>query len=141
MINKVNINDEDKFLKLGFLVNEKFDKLFDLNFIIDSSNEDVFGYYDGDKLIGFVHVLKTFECLEIINIVVDLDYRRKGIAISLINYVIDFYDDLEYILLEVNEKNDSAINLYKKIGFYLINIRKKYYGNEDALIMRKEVNV
>ena len=141
MINKVNINDEDKFLKLGFLVNEKFDKLFDLNFIIDSSNEDVFGYYDGDKLIGFVHVLKTFECLEIINIVVDLDYRRKGIAISLINYVIDFYNDLEYILLEVNEKNDSAINLYKKIGFYLINIRKKYYGNEDALIMRKEVNV
>lgn len=141
MINKVKINDEDKFLKLGFLVNEKFDKLFDLNFIIDSSNEDVFGYYDGDKLIGFVHVLKTFECLEIINIVVDLDYRRKGIAISLINYVIDFYDDLEYILLEVNEKNDSAINLYKKIGFYLINIRKKYYGNEDALIMRKEVNV
>ena len=55
--------------------------------------------------------------------------------------MIDFYDDLEYILLEVNEKNDSAINLYKKIGFYLINIRKKYYGNEDALIMRKEVNV
>lgn len=141
MINKVNICDKDNFLELGFLVNEKFDKLFDLNFIIDSSNEDVFGYFDGDKLVGFVHVLKTFECLEIINIVVDLEYRRKGIAISLINYVIDFYDDLEYILLEVNENNESAINLYKKLGFNVINIRKKYYGNDDALIMRKEVNV
>lgn len=141
MINKVNIRDKDNFLELGFLVNEKFDKLFDLNFIIDSSNEDVFGYFDGDKLVGFVHVLKTFECLEIINIVVDLEYRRKGIAVSLINYVIDFYDDLEYILLEVNENNESAINLYKKLGFNVINIRKKYYGNDDALIMRKEVNV
>ena len=141
MINKVNICDKDNFLELGFLVNEKFDKLFNLDFIIDSSNEDVFGYYDGNKLVGFVHVLKTFECLEIINIVVDLEYRRKGIAISLINYVIDFYDDLEYILLEVNENNESAINLYKKLGFNVINIRKKYYGNDDALIMRKEVNV
>jgi hypothetical protein len=27
------------------------------------------------------------------------------------------------------------------LEFKVINVRKKYYGNDDALIMRKEVNI
>lgn len=141
MINSISINDEDRFIEIGLLVNDDFSKLFDLEFIINSESEDVFGYYEDAKLVGFIHVLKTFECLEIINVVVDNEYRNKGIASKLIQYVVDYYDDLEYILLEVNEHNDKAINLYNKLNFKIINIRKKYYGNDDALIMRKEVNI
>ena len=86
-------------------------------------------------------MLKTYECLEIINVVVDSEYRKQGIASKLVNYVVDYYNDLEYILLEVNEHNEKAINLYNKLDFKVINIRKKYYGKDDALIMRKEVNI
>ena len=141
MINSISIKEEDRFIEIGLLVNDDFSKLFDLEFIINSESEDVFGYYEDAKLVGFIHVLKTFECLEIINVVVDNEYRNKGIASKLIQYVVDYYDDLEYILLEVNEHNDKAINLYNKLNFKIINIRKKYYGNDDALIMRKEVNI
>ena len=122
-------------------INNNFVNLFKLEYIIDSKDEDVYGYYDNDKLVGFIHILKTFECLEIINVVVDTDYRKKGIATKLIDYLNECYDDVEYILLEVNEKNSNAINLYNKLGFNVINVRKKYYGNDDALIMRREVNV
>lgn len=141
MINKVLLSDENLFNELGKLVNDNFVNLFKLDYIINSSNEDVFGYYEDGKLIGFIHVLKSFECLEIINVVVSLEHRNKGIATKLIDYVSSFYGDIEYILLEVNEHNISAINLYNKVGFKCINIRKKYYGNDDAMIMRKEVNV
>ena len=141
MINSVNIKDNERFIEIGLLVNGDFSKLFNLEFIINSDSEDVFGYYDNNKLVGFIHVLKTFECVEIINVVVDTEYRKQGIASKLINYVVDYYDDLEYILLEVNEHNDKAINLYNKLEFKVINVRKKYYGNDDALIMRKEVNI
>ena len=141
MINSVNIKDNERFIEIGLLVNGDFSKLFNLEFIINSDSEDVFGYYDNNKLVGFIHVLKIFECVEIINVVVDIEYRKQGIASKLINYVVDYYDDLEYILLEVNEHNEKAINLYNKLEFKVINVRKKYYGNDDALIMRKEVNI
>lgn len=141
MINSVSIKDNERFIEIGLLVNGDFSKLFNLEFIINSDSEDVFGYYDNNKLVGFIHVLKTFECVEIINVVVDTEYRKQGIASKLINYVVDYYDDLEYILLEVNEHNEKAINLYNKLEFKVINVRKKYYGNDDALIMRKEVNI
>ena len=141
MINSVSIKDNERFIEIGLLVNGDFSKLFNLEFIINSDSEDVFGYYDNNKLVGFIHVLKTFECVEIINVVVDIEYRKQGIASKLINYVVDYYDDLEYILLEVNEHNEKAINLYNKLEFKVINVRKKYYGNDDALIMRKEVNI
>lgn len=139
MINNINIKDSNSFYSLGLLVNENFNKLFDLECILESKFDNVFGYYDNDKLVGFIHVLKTFECLEIINVVVDFNYRKMGIATRLIEFLEQSFDDVEYILLEVNDKNYKAINLYNKLGFKVINIRKKYYGNDDALIMRKEV--
>lgn len=141
MISKLDIKDLDSFNRIGLLVNNTFVNLFKLEYIIDSKDEDVYGYYDNGELLGFVHVLKTFECLEIINVVVDIKDRKKGIATKLINYLNECYDDIEYILLEVNENNSNAINLYNKLGFNVINVRKKYYGNDDALIMRREVNV
>lgn len=137
MINKVSIKDKELFNKIGFQVNSNFSNLFDLEYIINSNNEDVFGYYVNDILVGFIHVLHSFECLEIINVVVDTEYRNKGIATKLIDYVMNYYEGLEYLLLEVNENNVSAINLYKKLNFEVINIRKKYYGNDDALIMKR----
>lgn len=135
MISRLDIKDIDSFNRIGLLVNNNFVNLFKLEYIIDSKDEDVYGYYDNDKLVGFIHILKTFECLEIINVVVDTDYRKKGIATKLIDYLNECYDDVEYILLEVNEKNSNAINLYNKLGFNVINVRKKYYGNDDALVM------
>jgi len=141
MISKLDIKDLDSFNRIGLLVNNNFVNLFKLEYIIDSKDEDVYGYYDNGELLGFVHVLKTFECLEIINVVVGIKDRKKGIATKLINYLNECYDDIEYILLEVNENNSNAINLYNKLGFNVINVRKKYYGNDDALIMRREVNV
>ena len=139
MINKVNINELEQFNKIGLQVNNNFTNLFDLKYIVESNNEDVFGFYENNLLVVFIHVLRTFECLEIINVVVDINYRKKSIATRLIDYVMNYYEGLEYLLLEVNENNISAINLYKKLGFETINIRKKYYGNDDALIMKRGI--
>ncbi|GHT05471.1 hypothetical protein AGMMS5026_03440 [Endomicrobiia bacterium] len=40
------------------------------------------------------------------------------------------------IFLEVHQSNNAAINLYKSFGFKEIGVRKKYYKNEDALVLR-----
>ena len=42
----------------------------------------------------------------------------------------------ETIMLEVSTDNRPAINLYKKVGFQIINVRKNYYENKDAYVMK-----
>ena len=43
------------------------------------------------------------------------------------------------IFLEVNTINYKAINLYNKYGFKQYSLRKNYYGNNDAILMKVEL--
>ena len=139
MINKVVLKDLERFNELGGLINSNFSKLFDLRALLASQYDAIYGYYENNNLIGFVHINKLYENMDIVNIVVDDNYRQKGIGTKLINYVLGLYDDLENVLLEVNDKNKAAISLYKKSGFEVINVRKNYYGEDDALIMKRVI--
>lgn len=139
MIKKINIDDLITFNNIGVQVNDNFLALFNLKDIINSGYENVFGYYIGNKLVGFIHISKLYENMDIINIVVDASYRRQGIGSKLLNFIISLFDDCKTILLEVNENNKDAIDLYKRNNFKVINIRTKYYGNDNALIMKRDV--
>ena len=79
---------------------------------------------------------------DVMNVAVHPDFRRRGIAETL---VIGLVDQLKAIgsrclTLEVRASNAPAIALYEKMGFAEVGRRKNYYRNprEDALIMRKE---
>ena len=114
----------------------------DINHINNLSNykvtlnpfNKVIGYYINDTLVGFLDYSVMYEKIEINYIFVINEYRRKSIAYNLIKYVVDNYD-FENITLEVNVNNVSAINLYKKLGFKIIDIRKKYYDGIDGYLM------
>ena len=43
------------------------------------------------------------------------------------------------ITLEVRISNEVARNLYKKFGFREVALRKYYYGDEDGILMEKQV--
>jgi ribosomal-protein-alanine N-acetyltransferase len=139
MIRELNINDIDKFLYLGNLIKSDFSKTNDLKKIIDSDSEEVYGYFINDELVGFIYITKTIDSIDIVDIVVDEKNRRKGIASLLINYVVDNNKDINSIFLEVNEHNEGAIKTYNKNGFETVSIRKKYYGNDDAIVMKRDV--
>jgi len=140
MINKVVLSDLERFNELGRLVNANFNNLFDLSSLIGSETDYVYGYYDNDELVGFIHISKSYETIDIVNIVVDINKRKMGIGYKLIDYVAHLFSDVNNIMLEVRDSNEAAINLYKKYGFEIINVRKKYYGNEDAIIMKKVIS-
>jgi len=134
MIRQINERDYDSIKKLGLIVNPKFDILFDLNKICNESFSNIFVYVDDNIVKGFVHIENMYETMDIINIVVDPIYQHQHIGSKLMEYLIK---NIEFnnIMLEVNEKNINAINLYKKFNFKEINRRKKYYGGDDAIIM------
>ena len=70
------------------------------------------------------------------NLFVNEEDRRKGIATELMNKMIQ-EENYSRIMLEVNENNDSAIRLYNKLGFKEISLRDRYYGEDTAIIMEK----
>ncbi|MCL2675188.1 MAG: ribosomal protein S18-alanine N-acetyltransferase [Firmicutes bacterium] len=91
----------------------------------------------GESLAGYVAVNVVFEDAELINIVVDKEYRERGIGGALFNTAIDESTNMgaKRILLEVESTNLPALRLYKRFGFVQISVREKYYGENDAMIM------
>ena len=79
---------------------------------------------------------------DVMNVAVHPDFRRRGIAETLVNALVEELKAIEShcLTLEVRASNVPAIALYEKLGFAKIGRRKNYYRNprEDALIMRKE---
>lgn len=70
----------------------------------------------------------------LMNIVVDKSLRGKGLSKILLKRFLEIAKN-DRILLEVDENNEIAINLYKAFGFKEISRRKNYYHKETAIIM------
>lgn len=76
----------------------------------------------------------------ITNIAVSENFRRQGVASSLLKDFINLAKEknLAFMTLEVRESNKAARALYSSFGFCDIGRRKKYYDNsEDAILMTK----
>ena len=98
------------------------------------------GAYNGENLIGFLTYSFCQEHGEIQDLLVAIEYRKKGIGNLLIKNFFDIAtsEKIKEIFLEVRENNFTAINLYTKNGFNQIGDRKKYYSNgENAKILQK----
>ncbi|MFM1870321.1 MAG: ribosomal-protein-alanine N-acetyltransferase [Pseudomonadota bacterium] len=99
---------------------------------------------DPDELIAYCVLLPSVNELELLNITVHPDYRKKGYAQKILEIMEDLAlsRSMESIFLEVRYGNQPAKNLYQKFGFEQVGLRKDYYplisgGREDAIIMKK----
>lgn len=96
----------------------------------------------GEKVVGYIFIWKLDDEIEIANIAVHPHYRNMGIATKLIKSMeVLFRDTASRVFLEVRVSNYPARNLYKKLGFKEIGIRRGYYTDtgEDAIVMMKEI--
>lgn len=94
-----------------------------------------------EEIIGYISFSHIFD-IEIESIIVKSSYQRQGIGTLLLKYVFNFSKEnkINNVFLEVRKSNLTAISLYKKMGFKIISIRKKYYENtEDALILKRQL--
>jgi len=73
---------------------------------------------------------------EILNLVVDPLYRRRGIARALLQHEIEGFRGAWF--LEVRESNTAALELYRTARFEAVGRRSEYYHDplEDAIVMR-----
>ena len=97
---------------------------------------------EGDRLAGYVGSQSVLDEADMMNIAVHPDFRRRGVAQSLVEALVAGLKEknVRCLTLEVRASNEPAIALYQKLGFVQVGRRPKYYRNprEDALILRKE---
>lgn len=94
------------------------------------------------EILGFISIQIIIDEATITNIVTKKDSRNTGIGSAMLDHIINYCktQNLKNLTLEVNEKNTSALNLYKKYNFKQTGLRKNYYnGNENAIIMNLSI--
>lgn len=136
MIKEIDIGDKQSIYTLGKELNPKYISLYDIDEILKDKNQIIYGYYEDNNIIGFIHLTISFDEADIINVIVQKQYRNQGIGSSLISHSIK-ENKLQKLNLEVKESNNNAIKFYENLGFKKIRIIKNYYGNENAFFMVK----
>jgi ribosomal-protein-alanine N-acetyltransferase len=100
------------------------------------------GAFEGDQLVGYIVNSRYVDAWHVMNVAVDPEYQRRGIATRLLERLFELTDedDGRGYTLEVRVSNREAIRLYEKLGFERHGIRRGYYtdNREDALIMWRD---
>lgn len=93
----------------------------------------------GEQIVGYVGLSIQYEQSDLLYICVAPSHRRNKIASKLLKRAIEILKarNVNELLLEVEVSNLPAIKLYESFGFTRITTRKNYYGDKDALIMKK----
>lgn len=139
MIRDASVYDIPKINELGKLLNKNFQKLFNINEMLEDKISKVIVYEKDDKIVGFITATVLYETCDILSIVVDPKYRKQGIGSNLIGYLIgDLGEGLKLLTLEVATKNKKALALYDKFGFEVVHKREHYYDGDDAYLMARK---
>jgi [ribosomal protein S18]-alanine N-acetyltransferase len=100
------------------------------------------GAFDGDELVGYVINSRYVDAWHVMNVAVEPDHQRRGVASRLLERLFELTRDDERrgYTLEVRVSNEGAIELYERLGFEPRGIRRGYYtdNREDALIMWRD---
>ena len=95
------------------------------------------------QIVGYILFWLLPGAIDIHNIAVHVEHRRRGIARLLLNKVLNEArrQSALRVMLEVRKSNLPAQKLYQSMGFLTTGVRKGYYSDdgEDALAMSLEV--
>ena len=103
---------------------------------LKNNNYICYGVFEDDVLASYIIVLNSPDDLNILSIATKDEFLNKGYATTLISQIVDMANNTKTISLEVKEKNTEAYNLYTKLNFNVVAVRKNYYKDgSNALIM------
>lgn len=107
-------------------------------------------YLDPEVLWAYCILFPAVDELHLLNITVSPKLRRLGIGIKMMNAIegVAAQQNMPRIILEVRPTNESALKLYRSLGYEQIGLRKNYYPvdatsglREDALVLAKSIKL
>ena len=100
------------------------------------------GVFVDNRLCGYYFSGSVLDEGELMNLCVDETFRRHGYARSLLCHMEGKMQakGVHCIYLEVRKKNTPARMLYLSQGYEEVGIRRGYYGDDDAVLMKKQLS-
>lgn len=135
LIRKAINLDVEAINKLGRKLHDNFEKTYHIETEIDSNIAIVLVAEKNNFVVGYLYALDFEDNTDLLSIYVDEEFRLNHIGYKLLTELQKRCKD-ETITLEVSSTNSSALALYKKCGFKEVGMRKKYYKDADAIIMK-----
>lgn len=126
-LREISVNDAAQITslsaQLGYAISIE-DTASQIALVISHPDHCAIVIVENEKIIGWIHAFKTFRLeskpfVEIGGLVVDENYRGKGVGKKLINYIKKWCRENHFSLLRVrtNIKRKDAHIFYNKIGF------------------------
>lgn len=103
-------------------------------------------WFGSRRPVGFLLVRATGDEAEVLTLAVLPAHRRRGIGRLLMEEAMRrlYADRVASLFLEVDEGNEAAVTLYRRLGFRQVGQRGNYYAVKDgppatALVMRADI--
>lgn len=111
----------------------------------DAYSEEVFSYFakQGELLVAeekqvLGYILYSFKGT-IFSIAVKPEFQNKKIGSLLLSQALKNLDKrCSRVWLQTRERNEKAIKFFEKFGFRAVGKLRRYYKNEDGILMVKE---
>lgn len=90
------------------------------------------------KIVGYALGRVVADEAELLKICVLSEWRKQGIAEKMLVRLLGKMREngAAACFLEVRSKNAPALALYEKLGFQKIALRRDYYPDDDAVVMK-----
>ena len=121
------------FIARGFAeYSQKSDVVLDYEeFCFTAENEE-------GEIIGVVTGKAYYDEVHVDDLIIDENYRRKGIGRELIRTIEDAYRDKGYSFITLSTFGFQAPDFYKKLGYQIEFIRENKDPRLNKIFMKKE---
>lgn len=102
------------------------------------SRLDVVRHEPTGQMVAFINFWLVADEIHVLNVATHPDWRRTGLARRMMKHAIQagVARGAQLVTLEVRRSNVAAQRLYEELGFEAVDVRKRYYeNNEDAIVM------
>lgn len=103
-------------------------------------NGHIYTLKQGGAIVAFAIIRHAGDVREISAIATDPNCRRRGLASRLLSWLVEDRYRTHEVWLEVHEANLGARNLYRKLGFYEVGLRRRYYSDGGSAILLSRVS-
>lgn len=98
----------------------------------------------GEQAVGFLLARAAADELEVLNLAVLPEYRRRGLGRRLLGDALAWghAGGAQQCWLEVRASNQAAVDFYRALGFAEHSRRRRYYHSpeEDALVLTRTLS-
>jgi [ribosomal protein S18]-alanine N-acetyltransferase len=106
---------------------EEIESPFTLFLLLEEENE----------ILAQIGMRYLADDLHVTTLAVRPEHRRRGYAHVLLEAALGAFPEARRVHLEVRPSNVPARSLYESLGFVTTGRRRRYYGDEDALLMTR----